>query len=306
MNGIEEVREVEREGEQSADGEASVDDERAPEAEDDRRRYRRQDVDGREVEAVQHDRLVVRRLVCLVHAAEARLARRLARERLHDAHSRDVLRERRGHEPEAFPDAPICAVRPHAEPCGRAAHQGNDEQRREREPPVDEKEHDRGAHEDEAVLDEARETVRHQLVERLDVVRDPAHDRAGSVPLEEAEREPLEVLEQADAEIRERALADPAREVGLRAGEHERCDAREQERDDDGAQRAQVPGGDSVVHGELHEERRQERDERVCDKRGDRQRRADAIRTSEAEEDAEPSPRLPPRPVFDAGGALVG
>ena len=88
-----------------------VDDEPAADAEDDRGGDRREDVDRREVDAVQDDGLVVGLAVALVHAAERRLARGLARERLDDAHPRDVLGERRRHEPEALADASVGVVR---------------------------------------------------------------------------------------------------------------------------------------------------------------------------------------------------
>ena len=306
LHRVEEVREVEREGEERSDGEAAVDDERASEAEDDRRRHRGEHVDRREVEAVQHDGLVVRGLVALVDAAEARLARRLARERLHDSHARDVLGERGGHEPETLSDAPVRAIRAHPKPRCRSAHQRQHEERREREAPVEEEEDDRGADQDEAVLDEARETVGDQLVERLDVVGDPAHDRARSIALEEAERKSLQVAEQPDAEIRERSLADPAGEVGLEAREHEGRDPRGDERDDDDGQCAEIPGGDPVVDGDLREVRRQERDDGVGDERDDCDRRAAPIGTGKSHENAEPPPRLPPGPVVDPGGPIVG
>ena len=110
LHGVEEVREVERERQQRSDGHLVLDDEPASDAEHDRRRDGREDVDGREVEAVQDHGLVVRLAVALVHAAERRLARRLARERLHDAHPRDVLRERRRHDAEPLADAPVGMV----------------------------------------------------------------------------------------------------------------------------------------------------------------------------------------------------
>ena len=53
LDRVEEVRQVEDEGEQRADGEAAAEDEIAAVADDDRRRERRQEVDEREVEAVQ-------------------------------------------------------------------------------------------------------------------------------------------------------------------------------------------------------------------------------------------------------------
>ena len=231
----------------------ALDDEPAADAEDDRRRDRREDVDGREVEPVQDHGLVVGLAVALVHASERRLARRLARERLDDAHPRDVLRERRRDEPEALADAAVRLVRSRPEPRRREPHQREDDERREREPPVEEEEDDHGPDEDERVLDEARDAVGDELVERLDVVRDPADDRARAVALVVAERQPLEVAEELDPQVGERAFADPAREVGLRAREHEGGDARSEERDDDEVSVPQSPAVDAVVDGELRQ-----------------------------------------------------
>ena len=85
--------------------------------------------------------------------------------------------------------------------------QRQDGQRREREPPVEEEEDDRRADEGERVLDEARDAVGDELVERLDVVRQPADDHARAVALVEAEREPLQVAEERVAEVGEDPLA---------------------------------------------------------------------------------------------------
>ena len=188
-----------------------LDDEPAADAEHDRGRDRREDVDGREVEPVQDHRLVVRLAVALVDAAEGRLARRLAREGLHDAHARDVLGERRRDEAEPLANAAVRMVRARPEPRGREPHQREDDQRREREPPVEEEEHDYRSREDERVLDEARDAVGDELVERLDVVRDPAHRRAGAVALVVAEREALQVVEQPDPQVGERRARRPSR-----------------------------------------------------------------------------------------------
>ena len=128
LDRVEEVREVERECQQRADGHLALDHEPAADAEHDRGRDRREDVDGREVEPVQDHRLVVRLAVALVDAAEGRLARRLARERLHDAHAREILRERRRDEAEPLTDAAVGMVRARAEPGGREAHQRKDDQ----------------------------------------------------------------------------------------------------------------------------------------------------------------------------------
>ena len=197
LDRVEEVREVEREGEERAGGHVAVVDEPAAVAEDDRRRGRREQVDGGEVDRVQDGRLVVRGAVAVVDAVERLLLHRLARERLDDAHARDVLRERGRDEAEPLADAAVGAVRAAAEPGGHERHRDEHRQRREREPPVEEEEDDGGAEQEQRVLDQARDAVGDELVERLDVVRDPADDHAGAVALVEAEREPLQVRRRA-------------------------------------------------------------------------------------------------------------
>ena len=183
---------------------------------------------------------------------------RLASERLDDTHAGDVLGERRGDKRRSARarggTRGSTRIRNHAV---ASDDQRQDRQRREREPPVeDQDEHDRGADEEQGVLDEAGDAVGDELVERFDVVRDPADDRAGAVALEEAEREPLQVREQLVAQVGEDALPDPARLVGLGRRQHERRDAGSEERDDDQRQRVQVLLPDPLVDGELREVRR--------------------------------------------------
>ena len=141
----------------------------------------------------------------------------LAGERLDDPHAGDVLGERRGDEAE-----PLAHRRGRRASSSvrkknrRDAHHRDHRQRGEREPPVEDEEQDRGADQRQRVLDEARDAVGDELVERLDVVRQPADDHAGPIPLVEAEREPLEVVEELRPQVGEHPLADPARQVRLR------------------------------------------------------------------------------------------
>ena len=222
LDRVEEVREVEREGEQGAGGHLVVVDEPAAVAEDDRDRGGRQQVDDREVDPVQDHGLVVGPAVAVVDAVERLLLHGLPRERLHDAHAGDVLGERGGDEAEPLADIAVGAVGAAAEPGGRDRHQRQHRQRRERELDVEEEENDRGAEEQERVLDQARDAVGDELVERLDVVRDPADDHAGPVALVVAEREPCEMGEELVPQVGEDALARPAGEVRVRGREHER------------------------------------------------------------------------------------
>ena len=126
----------------------------------------------------------------------------------------------------------------------------------EREPPVEDEQDHRGDEQGQRVLDEARDAVGDELVERLHVVGQAADDHARAVPLVEAEREPLEVAEQRVAQVGEDALARPAREVRLRVARRPVQDAREDERGDDPGELRQVVRLDPVVDRELGEERR--------------------------------------------------
>ena len=123
----------------------------------------------------------------------------------------------------------------------RDAHQRDHGAGREREPPVEDEQDDRRAEERQRVLDEARDAVRDELVDRLDVVRQPADDHAGPVALVEAEREPLQVREEADAQVGEDPLADPAGEVRLDVRHAPvREPGGDEDRDDDEEPRAAV------------------------------------------------------------------
>ena len=197
-------------------------DEPAAVTEDDRGRRRAEQVDGGEVDRIEDGRLVVGRPIAVVDAVEGALLHRLARERLDDAHAGDVLGERGRDEAEPLADAAVGAVRAAAEPGGQQRHRDQHGQRREREPDVEEEEDDRGADEQQRVLDQAGDAVGDELVERLDVVRDPADDHAGAVALVEAEGQALEVGEEPVAEVGEDALPDPAGQVRVRRREDER------------------------------------------------------------------------------------
>ena len=100
----------------------------------------------------------------------------------------------------------------------RDDQQRDDDQRRERELPVEAEQDHGGADQRQRVLDQRGDAVGDELVERLDVVRQPADQDAGAVALVEAEREPLQVAEEVVAQVGEHPLARPAGEVGLRVG----------------------------------------------------------------------------------------
>ena len=192
-----------------------------------------------------------------------------------------------------------------AEDHRRDAHERDHDERREREAPVEHEEQDRGAEEGERVLDEARDPVGDELVDRLDVVRQPADDHARAVPLVEAEREVLEVVEEVVAQVGQDALADPAGEVGLDVAHAPAQEAEEQEGADDPPELAEVVLADPVVDRVLGEERRREREGRREQQRADREDRPRAVGPREADEHrraaAACAARTSPRPARCAG-----
>ena len=122
-----------------------------------------------------------------------------------------------------------------------------------------------------------RDAVGDELVERLDVVRDPADDHAGAVALVVAEREPLQVAEEPVAEVGQDPLARPAGEVRLRGARRPGSSTPgRDERDDEPGQELGVAAADAVVDRDLREERRRERGQRRCEQRAERERRAAA------------------------------
>ena len=304
LHGVEEVGEVEHEGEERADREVVPEVAVAAVAEHDRGRRGGQEVDEREVEAVGHDRDVVRLAVMGVDLPEVALVCGLAVERLHDPHAGDVLGEGCRDEAEPFADRPVGARGDDAEKRRRDRHEREDREGGERELPV-EGEEDRGrADENQRVLEEARDAVGDELVERLDIVREAADQHSGPVALVEAEREPLQVAEELVAQVGEDALPGPAREIGLRAAHDPVERAGHDEDDDDLDEPPVVVGPDPVVEGELREVGRRERRERRCEERDDRKRRAQLVAGREPGEGRDAVRGAPPRPVLDFGSAL--
>ena len=277
----------------------------APVAEHHRERDRREQVDEREVEAVEEDRLHVRLAVALGDLAELAQVRLLTGEGLDDPHPRDVLGEGGRDEPEPLAHRGVGPGRALAEDHARDAHERDHDERREREPPVEHEEEDRRAEEGERVLDEARDPVGDELVDRLDVVRQPADDHPRAVPLVEAEREVLEMVEEVVAQVGQDALADPAGEVGLDVAHAPAQQPEEQEGADDPPELGEVVLADPVVDRVLGEERRREREGRREQQRADREDRPRAVGPREADEHREPPPRALPGPVLDLRAALV-
>ena len=104
-----------------------------------------------------------------------------------------------------------------------------------------------------------------RLVDRLDVVREPADDHTGAIPLVETEREALQMTEELVPEVGEHALTRPAGEVRLPVRECNRETARDDEQRDEPAEiaRCAVPdvvdrSSDEVRRSERHHRRAEE------------------------------------------------
>ena len=185
------------------------------------------------------------------------------------------------------------------------AHRRDHGQRREREPPVEEEEKHGGADQRQRVPDQAGDAVGDELVECLDVVRQPADDHARSGSLVVAEREPLEVPEELRPQVGEHPLPDPARQVGLRVGHSPVREPGDQERGDDEVEMSAVVRVDRVVEGVLREQRRRERGHRRGQQRDQREDRPPPVGRCEPVQRPEPPPRLRPRPVAHLRIALL-
>ncbi len=233
LHRVEEVRQVAEERDERADRDLAVEREPAAVAEHDRGRGRREEVDEREVDAAQDDRLHVRLRGSV--ALTAWKFSRAACSRVNDCSTR-------------MPAMSSASVAVTAPSVSRTARYARAERLRkiavaEREDGMTvsvasasrqsrKKRTTAGPDERERVLDERRDAVGDELVERLDVVRQPADDHAGAVPLVEAEREPLQVAEEVVAQVGEHALARPAGEVRLPVGERDAEHARRDEERD--------------------------------------------------------------------------
>jgi hypothetical protein len=242
----------------------------------------------------------------VVDLTEGALVRGLARERLDDAYAGDVLRQGRGDEPEALAHGAVGSRRDEAEERRRDRHEREDGERGERELPVEREEDGGRADEDEAVLEEARDPVRDELVQRLHVVGQAADDDAGAVPLVEAEREALEMPEEHVAQVGEDPLAGPAREVGLRRARRPVEDAGHEEGGDHDDERAVVLLAHAVIERELGQVRGCERGDRRREERDHGERRAELVGRRQAHERGDAPRGAPPGPVLDLGPALHG
>jgi hypothetical protein len=189
-----------------------------PAAEDDDadRGHGRHELDGREVGGVELDGDEVGLAVDVVELGEVRAMARLLREGAHDADARQRLLQVDGDGADRLARAPVGVGARHAEGQRSDRHHREDEEGHQRELHVEEEQdHDR-ADERQRGLEEGDHRVGDQRVQRLDVVGHARDEHARGPALVEPDRLLLEVAEDLQAQVGERALADPADQVGLR------------------------------------------------------------------------------------------
>ena len=301
LDRVEEAGQVADEGHHHADAEVLVEHPRRAEVEDDRRADPREQLDAREVGAREADRGHVGLAVLLVHPPEELAGGLLAAEALHHAHPRERLLEGGEHVGHALAGAPVGAGGVDAEQRRAHRERREDHEGQEGELPVVDEQDRRDPDEGEPVDDQRGRPVGDELVERLDVARQPAHRASGGGPLVVAELQPHEVPEGVGAQVQQHPLAHPAREVALpvaggpadQSGHHEHQDGEQQD--------ALVVRLDAVVDADLRERRHRE------DAGGDhhhQEHRQDGPRGIGAEVGQE-APQLPPAPRA-AGPAAPG
>ena len=294
LDRLEEVREQPDEHEQVAGRDLAVDHQHAAVPKHHRHRRGRQQVDDREVDGADVDRLHVGLAVGAVHLVESPLVRPLAAERLDDADAGDVLLQRGGDLGQPLSGAAVGARRVAAEQRGGDRHPREHGQRRQRQLPVQVEQHQRGADQRDGVLKQGGGAVCDQRLQRLDVVGQARDDDAGAGALEEAQVEPLDVLEQVDAEISEDPLADPAGQVALGCGRRPADPGDDHEHDHPHLKRALVAGDDALVDRLLGDQRPADGRGRAEQEGDHRQDRPARVGTRVADQAGHPADRRPP------------
>ena len=308
LDRVEEVVQRGDEGHEHADRHLAVDRLIAAVEQDPGGREPAQQLDGREVGRVEVDRLHVRLAVLVVELGEAREVALLLGEGAHDPDPRQRLLQVGGDRRDLLAREPVGVGGDDPERQRADRQHGEDEERQQGELEV-EHDQDRGrADQRQRRAEQRHHAVGDELVERLHVVGQPRDQHARLLARVEADRERLQVREELDPQVLQRALADPARQVGLRVGRAPVDQRRGEERDHDPGQRAQVAGRDPGVDRELGERRRRQRGRGGDQQRAEHQQRAPAVGPQQLEQAAQlaPAPARLAQPAAQLGQVPVG
>ena len=204
----------------------------------------------------------------LVLGAERGEHRLVAPEDGHDLLAADRLLHDAVERPEVLLQLREALAREHGDEAREPQHDRDDQEGSEREPAVEHEHRDEDADHREDACQERRDVLRDGRIDGVDVVREPAHQLAGRMALEEIHRQGLQVSEELPAEPLQGALRDaghePARDaledvVRHERGEHQPGDAREA---------GGVVRRDEAVERDAHQVRTDEPEDRVRDDQG--------------------------------------
>ena len=259
LDRVEEALQVADERDQHADRDVAVERPVAAVQHDHRGADRGQELDAGEVGGVQLDGAVVGGAVLVVQLRKALLVARLLAERAHDPHAGEGLLQVRGDVRDPLPHGPERARRVVPEqdaPDGEQRERGEEGHERQRHV-EQQQDHDRPDQRQRA-REERHDAVRDELVECLHVVGQARDQHARLAAAEEADRLALQVREDAQPQVLQRALPDPAHEVGLHVRRAPVDQRGQHECGHDPVQRLEVPRADAVVDRELGEIGRRE------------------------------------------------
>ena len=144
-----------------------------------------------EEEAALHHGAVVDVAVRRVGRGERGVVALFAAEGVQHAHARERLLQAGGHVADAIAHQRVGDRRTGAKDERRDDQERHDAQGGQREPPIEDEEEADGTHEGQRVRDQGGDAVGDELVERIDVVGEAAHDPAGTLAAEEVEAELL-------------------------------------------------------------------------------------------------------------------
>ena len=191
-------------------------------------------------------------------AGELTPVARLLAEAAHHPYPRERLLQVRRERADRLARAPEGARRGEPEPDASGGHRQQHDEGQQGELDVEDKQDHERPEQGEAGLEERDDGVRDERVECLHVVRDARYQHPCGAALVEADRQRLQVGEDADAQVLQRALADPADEVGLRGFHRPRDPRGGEERDDRDHEDALVLLFDAFVDRQLREQRRRD------------------------------------------------
>ncbi len=262
---LHEVLTVVHERRDDADADQPV--EREPSTEPDEDDHEEVPEHGRERHQKQRVRVGrdARSIDALVLRAERRDGGIVALERGDDLLTRERLLHRPVERAEMLLQLAEAAPREDGDEAREAQHDRHDEQRCEREPTIEHEHRDDDADHRHDARDQRRDVLRDRLVDRVDVVGEPAHQIARRVTIEVRHRQRLEMPEEIVAQATQRALRDPGHEPARARVERVRDHVGTDHETRDRAQPARIAARHVAVDRTAHQVRARETEQRRRD-----------------------------------------